>query len=1203
MSNIIRLSFIAGIFTLTLFVTIKYSSTVSPQQHNPQRSGAMEALDFWTQARAYPYPDIAPDKHYNAYQQIRKFKKEQRSPFANLPGWNYIGPDNLSGRMISVTLNPQNPNTIYAGAASGGLWRSYTGGVAGDWHRVATGFPVLGVGAIAINPADSNVMYIGTGEVYRYGGSLGGLVIRTTRGSYGIGILKTTDGGTTWAKSLDWSYNQQSGVQAIKTNPLNPGTVWAATTEGIYKSTNAGATWTLSLLVYMGQDIVIHPVDTNRVIVSVGNLDINPAIFRTSDGGSNWEIITPTGFSGKTLLDSPPSFPDIVYASIADSTTGVGSLWRTTNFGDTWTQMSTNVTNNIFGVQGWYSHYVAVFPTDANIVFHASVGASKSSNGGVTFTGTGGLYSDNHDFAYDPLTPNILYSANDDGIYRSTNFGATFTQVNGGLGTGQLYNGFSNSTTDSLIALVQSQDHIPGYLYQGSTTWALSAADESGWTAIDPLNDSIMYAVTRFGQTIRKSINRGASFPAGVSLGTNGAWNSPVVISPSNPSILYVGKTRIYKSTNSSASWAATNGNTDLDGNPALAMAISATDPDTVYVGMAPYVTNAHLFRTTNGGTSWTNITGTLPDRYPLDLAVDPDNSQIVYAAFGGFGTGHIFKTTNAGSAWTDISGTLPDIPVTAILVDPQNSNVVYIGTDIGVHVSTNGGATWNTFDEGLPEAIIVSDLSMTASNRTIRVGTHGNGAFERKMPGNLPLISVVTPNGGESWQVGAVHVIQWEEALIPSVKLEYTTDNGSTWSLIATNVNWSSTGYQWTIPPVTSTQTRIKATSLADTAIFAQSANPFTIYFDGTIVSVKNRWNLVSLPVEVTDHSRTTLFPGATSDAFGYETSYVTKDSIAEGHGYWIKYNSDNIIPISGDTLDNATINISAGWNLIGSLTNPINVGTINTVPPGIITTNFYGYNGSYFPTDSLLQGNGYWVKTNSPGTMTLSSASIAKRTTNPRNNPLANLNTLVVTDARGNSQTLYFGYQDNRINVDLYEMPPVPPAGGFDARFGTNRLVELFGESAGAQPIIISSNFYPVTIEWNVINTGQSQALLIDGNPISLRGKGTTQVTNPISRISLSKDVSVNSTTPQAFTLYQNYPNPFNPSTEIRYDIADEENVTLTIYSLLGEEITTLVNEQKSPGSYTAFWNAHNQPSGIYISRLSYRNVTLSRKMLLLK
>src|SRR5713101_9525163 len=198
----------------------------------PGNSEAREALDFWTRSRAYPQAEIPPEKYFQAFS-YSKSSFTEAVPYQELSStWQSIGPLNVGGRMTSVAINPLNPNTVYAGSASGGLWKSTTRGEAGDWQRVATGFPVLGVMAIAIDPVDTSTVYIGTGEVYRYQGSVGGFVTRTTMGSYGMGVLKTTNGGSSWTKSLNWTSDQRRGIEVIRINPLNHKTIFAGTSEG-----------------------------------------------------------------------------------------------------------------------------------------------------------------------------------------------------------------------------------------------------------------------------------------------------------------------------------------------------------------------------------------------------------------------------------------------------------------------------------------------------------------------------------------------------------------------------------------------------------------------------------------------------------------------------------------------------------------------------------------------------------------------------------------------------------------------------------------------------------------------------------------------------------------------------------------------------------------------------------------------------------
>src|SRR6267378_1923875 len=195
------------IFIAAFTIMVRHTEN-SPREAHEERSGAKEALEYWTRARAYPDRDIPASGYYTAYRREMVKRRTSEKTVSAASGWQPIGPTNLHGRSISVALNPQNPSTVYLGTASGGLWRSYSGGVAADWQQVPLGYPALGISSIVIDPLDSNIIYIGTGEVYRYQGALGGLVVRTTRGSYGIGILKSTNGGTTWTKSLDWSYNE-----------------------------------------------------------------------------------------------------------------------------------------------------------------------------------------------------------------------------------------------------------------------------------------------------------------------------------------------------------------------------------------------------------------------------------------------------------------------------------------------------------------------------------------------------------------------------------------------------------------------------------------------------------------------------------------------------------------------------------------------------------------------------------------------------------------------------------------------------------------------------------------------------------------------------------------------------------------------------------------------------------------------------------
>jgi len=277
-------------------------------------------------------------------------------------------------------------------------------------------------------------------------------------------------------------------------------------------------------------------------------------------------------------------------------------------------------------------------------------------------------------------------------------------------------------------------------IYSGDLAWFRAPVGGDGsWTAIDASNDNIMFASSQ-GLNMSRSSNGGNNFSNISPPGSNiTAFIAPYKLFFQDGDFIYAGRDRIYKSINGGSNWTTTNNGNVLDGNPALAMDISYQTSDKVYVGTAPYQTRSGLFRTTNGGTSWDNITGILPDRFPADIAVDPNDDNIVYVTFYGFGTGHVFKSTNSGDTWTDISDNLPDVPTPAVIVDMNNSDNVYIGTDIGVFVSTDGGGAWQDFNDGLPDAVQGMDLNITYVNNVIRVMTHGNGAYERKLLSQIP--------------------------------------------------------------------------------------------------------------------------------------------------------------------------------------------------------------------------------------------------------------------------------------------------------------------------------------------------------------------------------------------------------------------------------------------------------------------------------
>jgi photosystem II stability/assembly factor-like uncharacterized protein len=1097
--------------------------------------------------------------------------------------WDPIGPLNLQGRSKSVAINPKNPSTVYVGTASGGLWRSYTGGLGQDWEQVKLGHPALGISAIVIDPIDTNRMYLGTGEVYQYQNAVGGVVIRTTRGSYGIGILKTSDGGITWTKSLDWSYNSQSGIQAIKMNPLNHNTLWAATTEGIYKTTNAGETWEEMLWYWMAEDIVIHPTDTNKVLCTFGNFTTS-VTFLTTDGGNIWDTSPLPSYSGKTTLDLYAAHPNVVYASAADSTTGRAALYRSTNFGGSWVKLKDYPMNNSFmGVQGWYSHFAIVHPMDSSIIIHNAVGRSKSTDGGITFFSVSTGYSDNHSFAIHPTNPNIIYVVNDDGVYRSTDFGGSYTNIGFGMQTGQFYNGFSCSATDSFLAIGQSQDHIPGFRYLGSPIWDHnSVVDEVGWTAINQSNDYIMYADNRFGGSISKSTDRGASFrPGSFGFGGIGAWNSPFVVSPSHPYILYFGDRIIYKSVTAAGSWSTTNFGVELDGNPALSMAISATNPDTVYVGMAPIFTYyTDVYRTTNGGVTWTNISGTLPNRYPMDMAVDPTDSRIVYIAMGGFDSGHLFKSTNAGINWTDISGSLPNAPTTAVIVDPLHPNVVYAGNDIGVYVSTNGGSTWSGFNEGLPDAVIVADLVISPSNRALRVATHGNGVWERKLLSDIPsnyfdykVASLDIPVDGSRYMVNAT--ISPIRASFRNISLQTGADSF--------NVKYRILKYS---TEVYSSTKRISALGIAETR---------KVTFDGSFIPTDpGYYTLEAITLATDDDQNNDTLRGAMLILLRPSIQNYTVTKVYSPYSE-ISAGSDG--PVGDDIQKKAplpftfryddnfydSVQISTnGWLEFGAGT-----------PGSLLGLSTDGQLGVYFREAALANTErptkvlgAWWADLIADGYDQKISyttiGSLPDRTfiVEWKNIP-ANYDP---------STTTFINFQ-----IKLHETSNIIEY-SYGPKVSGSMPPSATGASIGFKDYIGGDyRYYDITR----YGTGLESELRTDLSPLT----DWPGADSCFRILPYTEGVGDKKQIPTTFMLSQNYPNPFNPTTTISFDIPVRSTVNLKVYDILGKEVMTLAEGNYEAGSYTIHADLANLASGMYLYSIKSGTFTDVKKMVLMR
>ncbi|MDI6767008.1 MAG: S8 family serine peptidase [Bacteroidota bacterium] len=483
----------------------------------------------------------------------------------------------------------------------------------------------------------------------------------------------------------------------------------------------------------------------------------------------------------------------------------------------------------------------------------------------------------------------------------------------------------------------------------------------------------------------------------------------------------------------------------------------------------------------------------------------------------------------------------------------------------------------------------------------------------------------LVSPLNGSSEQPFVV-TLRWNESSCANYyHLQVSTDSSFE------NCNFSDSLLTTTLQKLRSLEKamkyywRVRAHDITKTSAYSELWS-FTTTPDSTFVSsVDDNWNLMSLPIKPWNGAKGYIFPTAVSQAFSYTGSYIAQDTLKNSVGYWIKFGVYDTFYVAGKPIYSDTMFVRGGWNMIGSISNPISISSVVTQPEGIIRSPFFGYNSSgYEISDTIEPGRGYWIKVSQSGQIILSEAlgNIAKQSlvddSTRRADLITNSSILTITDAAGRSQKLFFKpCEVLSLNVVKglpsqgwnYELPPPPPAGIFDVRFASGRMMEAVDKTKKNKfPIIISSAIYPVMIEWEIRSTSGSAVLVIAGKEVPLNTGGKSEIHNPQSEIQLWLSQPLVSSLPKTFSLEQNYPNPFNPTTRFDYSLPEDAHVTLKIYNVLGQVVATVIDGFEDAGFKSIDFDAGNLPSGIYFYKLTAGASTGSafidvKKMLLVR
>ena len=376
---------------------------------------------------------------------------------------------------------------------------------------------------------------------------------------------------------------------------------------------------------------------------------------------------------------------------------------------------------------------------------------------------------------------------------------------------------------------------------------------------------------------------------------------------------------------------------------------------------------------------------------------------------------------------------------------------------------------------------------------------------------------------------------------------------------------------------------------------------------------SVQRKWNMLSLPVKVNVALKDSIYPTARSKAFIYDNGYNMTDTLTNGIGYWLKFDSSASVLIDGSLLTCDTVTLHRGWNMIGGPSFPVTVSCIQ-LPPDYILSNFYGYGTGYFTASTLYPNQGYWVKASDSTQIILCSDCSLQQQESPRlvQEPRGDINVITLRDNEGNAQTLLFG-SNNQLasNAGQFELPPKPPHEVFDARFGNGSRAWIRPEESldEAASLDIQGAKFPLDISWEIKEQGIVYSMTLPSSnehPAQknlLPGTGSFKITDPnIKSLRIDGSFTKN-TIPKIFQLEQNYPNPFNPTTVISYSLPVNSYVRIKVYNVLGQVVATLVNEPQDAGYKSVEFDADKLPSGVYVYKLTAGNFLDVKKMLLMK
>jgi photosystem II stability/assembly factor-like uncharacterized protein len=643
------------------------------------------------------------------------------------PKWVSVGPDNIPGRISALAIHPNNGDTVYAGGAAGGIFKTTNAGT--KWYAKWSEQLSLAIGGLAVAPSNPNILYGATGE---WEGNVGA----ANNHFPGVGVYRSTDGGNDW-DLLAPIPSQNTAAVAI--DPTNPDRVFVAGDTSLHRTTNGGASWDVTPGNVNGifdgiiSDVVIDPNDINRIYTGVHN----SGVWRSTDGGNTWTQLT-SGIATGGAASSPK------IALGRNGTHGTQfvavkmarRVFTSTDGGNTFTEQA-NCDVNWAPFYPW-ANVIAVDPQNEDILFGGHASIYRSTDGGTSWTKVGGygappVHPDQQAIVFDPNDHNHIYLATDGGVYESIDNGQTWASESTGLHTTQCWTvGVSQGA--SFAYGITTQDNAC-YEWSSGLSFNQILGPEGGWIEYDPQDANIIYADTWFAN-LKKSTDGGTTWSS-LGIETISGNREGLSIAWTNTNWLLVVKSngRVARSTNGGTTWTET---LNLAGVVISAVQFAPSDDNHAYAAS----TLGRVWHSGDGGATWTELPNAgLPAAWVHDIEVDWNEPLRVYLAFGALGVRQLWRgDVDAANnvTWFDVSGalpavSLPDLALTGLALDPTYEETIYVSNILGVFRSTDGGESWTPFDEGLPNSF-VSDLDIRKHNRTLYASTMGRGVYRRRV-------------------------------------------------------------------------------------------------------------------------------------------------------------------------------------------------------------------------------------------------------------------------------------------------------------------------------------------------------------------------------------------------------------------------------------------------------------------------------------